>query len=171
MGNRKLIEKDEFLKEYNKLKSEGLFEKDIADHLFITYDTLYNYKKECGLPMDKGWKRTKRKYERETFIEKYSLLKQQGLSEKQIAIEMKIAKVTLYKYKKVYDVPLITPETKELTNENGLTKEWLEIAKKNGLDSSTVNARIREHHWSVEDACTIEALPKGQKIMKKGERK
>jgi hypothetical protein len=109
-------------------------------------------------------------YNQDEFIERYNNLKSQHLPDKEIASRMYIGCNTLYRYKKIYGVPLITKENRELINENGLTREWLNIAKQNGLDSSLVNARIREHHWSVEDACTIGALPMGAKIMKKGER-
>jgi orotate phosphoribosyltransferase-like protein len=104
------------------------------------------------------------------FIERYTQLKNLGLLDVNIADEMFISKNTLYRYKKRYGVPMITKENKELINQNGLTREWLNIAQQNGLSSSLVNARIREHHWSVEDACTIKALPMGKKIMKKGEK-
>jgi hypothetical protein len=104
------------------------------------------------------------------FIERYNQLKNQNLLDKEIADKMFISKNTLYRYKKMYGVPMITKESKELINGNGLTREWLTIAQQNGLSSSLVNARIREHHWSVEDACTIKALPMGKKIMKKGEK-
>jgi hypothetical protein len=109
-------------------------------------------------------------YNQDEFIEKYNQLKNQNLLDKEIADKMFIGKNTLYRYKKVYGVPIITKENKELINENGLTRAWLNIAQQNGLESSLVNARIREHHWSVEDACTIKALPMGKKIMKGGER-
>jgi hypothetical protein len=104
------------------------------------------------------------------FIERYTQLKNQHLLEHEIADKMFIGSNTLYRYKKKYGVAIITKENKELINDNGLTREWLNIAQQNGLDSSLVNARIREHQWSVEDACTIPVLPKGLKIMKGGER-
>jgi hypothetical protein len=104
------------------------------------------------------------------FIERYTQLKKQHLLEHEIADKMFIGKNTLYRYKKRYGVPVITKENKELVNENGLTREWLNIAQQNGLTSSMVNARIREYQWSVEDACTIPVLPKGKKIMRKGEK-
>lgn len=107
-------------------------------------------------------------FNQDQFIEEYYLWKNKGLSEKEIADKMIIGKNTLYRYKKKYGVPIITKETKELVNANGLTREWLNIAQKNGLTSSVVNARIREHYWTVEDACTIQTLPKGSKIMKRG---
>jgi hypothetical protein len=103
------------------------------------------------------------------FIERYTQLKKQHLLDHEIADKMFIGKNTLYRYKKRYGVPIITKENKELVNENGLTREWLNVARQNGLTSSLVNARIREHQWSVEDACTIPVLPKGMKIMKGGE--
>jgi hypothetical protein len=109
-------------------------------------------------------------YNQDEFIEKYNQLKNQHLLEKEIAAKMFIGCNTLYRYKRVYGVPIITKENRELVNENGLTREWLNIAQQNGLDSSLVNARIREHRWSVEDACTIKVLPMGKKIMKKGEK-
>jgi hypothetical protein len=109
-------------------------------------------------------------YNQDEFIEKYNQLKNQNLLDKEIADKMFIGKNTLYRYKKVYGVPIITKENKELINENGLTRAWLNIAQQNGLESSLVNARIREHHWSVEDACTIPVLSMGKKIMKGGER-
>jgi orotate phosphoribosyltransferase-like protein len=107
---------------------------------------------------------------KDEFIEKYNQLKSQHFTEKEIADKMFIGKHTLYLHKKKYGIPIITKENKELINENGLTREWLNIAQRNGLTSSMVNARIREYQWSVEDACTIPVLPKGKKIMKKGEK-
>jgi uncharacterized protein YjcR len=109
-------------------------------------------------------------WNKEEFIERYNQLKVQHLTEVKIAEKMFISKNTLYSYKKKYGVPIITQANKELTNDNGITREWLNIAKKNGLTSSAVNMRIREYHWSVEDACMIPALPVGHKLMKKGER-
>jgi hypothetical protein len=109
-------------------------------------------------------------WNQDEFIERYTQLKNQHLLDIEIAKEMFINKNTLYRYKKRYGVALITKENRELVNENGLTREWLNIAQKNGLTSSQVNARIREHHWSVEDACMLKSLPRGTKLMKKGER-
>ena len=112
-----------------------------------------------------------RAIQKEEFVEEYNRLKSKRLLDKEIASEMFISKNTLYRYKKEYGVPLITQINKELINANGLTREWLDIAQQNGLSSSLVNARIRDHHWSVEDACTIPTMPMGGKMMKKGKRK
>jgi hypothetical protein len=109
-------------------------------------------------------------WKKEEFIERYNQLKSQHLPDVKIAEKMFISKNTLYSYKKKYDVPMITQANKELINDNGLTREWLNVAKSNGLTSSTVNMRIREYQWSVEEACTIEPLPIGRKMMKGGER-
>jgi uncharacterized protein YjcR len=104
-------------------------------------------------------------YSYSEFKEKYDELKAKHLKEKEIAFEMHIHPNTLRKIKQRYGVPNTTHQTRELVNKNGLTRQWLEIAKINGLNSSLVNARIREHHWSVEDACTIKVgkVPVGRK--------
>jgi hypothetical protein len=100
-------------------------------------------------------------FEKEEFIEKYNQLKGEGLLENEIARRMSISQNTLLRNKHRFGIPLITMETRELTNENGLSLEMLKKAKEIGLTSSMVNQRIRTYNWTVEEACTIPPLEKG----------
>jgi predicted transcriptional regulator len=106
-----------------------------------------------------------KRWEKEEFIPLYKELKSQGLKEKEIAKELFISKATLTNYKKMYGLPLVANKDKKmLTNQNGLTKEMLEIAKENGLNSSLVNARLTNCHWTLEEAITIKPLKRGKKL-------
>lgn len=106
-----------------------------------------------------------RLWEKDEFIPEYKRLKLEGLTDKKISEKMFIGKSTLTHYKKEYGVPLTPPnEKKMMSNTNGLTKEMLDEAKKIGLTSNLINARISNCYWSLEEAISIPPLPKGKKL-------
>jgi transposase len=106
-----------------------------------------------------------KRWEKDEFIPLYKQYKSEGLLEKEIALKLYISKATLTNYKKQYGLPMVANKDKKmLTNKNGLTKEMLEEGKKNGLNSSLINARLTNCHWTIEEAITIPPLKRGKKL-------
>jgi hypothetical protein len=108
-----------------------------------------------------------KRWREKEFVSRYNQMKSEGLTDRQIAENLVIAKSTLTHYKKIYGLPM-TPINlrKSMTNNNGVTREMLEEAKKIGLSSSLINARISNCYWTPEEACSIPPLPRGKKIFK-----
>lgn len=84
----------------------------------------------------------------DNFPEKYWDLKEQGLSDEEIAAELFMSKPTLSKYKKRNNIITV----KDVAQELGLTTEHLEIAKSNGLSRNHLILRIKHYGWSIEEA-------------------
>jgi hypothetical protein len=104
----------------------------------------------------------KKIWEKDEFIAEYTKWKAEGLTESAIAAKMFIGKNTLYRNKKDYGLPILKPSERALNNTHGLTRSMLEKAKKIGLDSHLICQRIRDYHWTLEDAISIPAIPKDQ---------
>jgi transposase len=106
-----------------------------------------------------------KRWEREEFVPLYKQFKREGLTDREVAKKLFIGKSTLTLYKKQCGLPMVANKDKKmLTNKNGLTKELLEEAKKIGLTSSLINARLSNCYWTLEEATTIPPLKRGKKL-------
>lgn len=98
---------------------------------------------------------------KEEFSKQYLDYMHDGKKDKEISELMFISKHTLYRYKKICNLPMIHCGKERLRyNKNGLTLELLEEAEKIGLCAHTINKRIRAYGWTLEDAVSIPPIPR-----------
>jgi hypothetical protein len=92
----------------------------------------------------------------ENFAERYLEMKNEMfLSDIEIAEEFEISESTLFNLKKANNLDGLKRPT---TNKSGLTEEQLREGERNGLERRTMLKRVRDYHWSIQDAIT---KPKG----------
>lgn len=95
------------------------------------------------------------------FVSNYLAYKRDGKTDKEISKLMFISKNTLYRYKKVCDLPVThVSKMRKRVNDNGVSIEMFDQARQIGLCPHTVNKRIRGYGWTVEDAISIPPLPR-----------
>lgn len=91
----------------------------------------------------------------DNFIERYKELKQEGLTDPQVAQRLYIALITLKRWKKKHGIKGIkAPQP----NQQGITQEQLRQAEANGIPRELVLQRVR-HGWDDSLALTKEKIP------------
>lgn len=85
------------------------------------------------------------------FPERYWELKNQGLTDEEVADAMFMHPVTLAGHKRKHNIKLAK---KDVAKELGVTQEHLEIAKANGIKRKHVLSRVKDHGYTIEDAIT-----------------
>lgn len=83
------------------------------------------------------------------FSEKYWELRNEGLTDKQIARCLNISPSTLYVHKRVYGIK------SGRMNRQGMTQEQLVKGESIGLTRRTMYRRVRERNYKPNEACSV----------------